>query len=268
MRRLLIILLIAAAPSVLAEAACEQCHAEAASAMTGTPHGEASCGACHGDAAGHPGAGALMSFTDEAADQRSAACEGCHRDARSAAINNPHAQSGLACNDCHQAHGPAPEPAPVAGFPQLPASSAGCYGCHEDTFAQFALSERHRLDEGAISCTSCHDPHGAEPHGRLGGFDQSSCGECHANTGGPFVFEHAASRVEGCGACHEPHGSPNRHLLNYQRVAELCFECHATVPQFHSGFSPVAPPRFDTNTVCTNCHVAIHGSNLDRNLLR
>ena len=82
------------------------------------------------------------------------------------------------------------------------------------------------------------------------------------------MFEHAASKVDGCTACHTPHGGPNRHMLNHQQVGELCYSCHAAVPQFHLGFSPVGAARFDEKTVCTNCHVTIHGSNLDRLFLR
>jgi predicted CXXCH cytochrome family protein len=102
----------------------------------------------------------------------------------------------------------------------------------------------------------------------LGGFKQSQCADCHPDTEGPFVFEHPVSRVDGCVACHEPHGSPNRHMLKIQDVGALCYTCHAEVPQFHTGFSPVAPPRFNEQTVCTNCHVTIHGSNLDPLFLR
>ena len=58
--------------------------------------------------------------------------------------------------------------------------------------------------------------------------------------------------LEGCGSCHEPHGSANRHLLLYQQVAQLCYQCHAVTPASH-----VQPSYRD----CTRCHTAIHGSN-------
>jgi predicted CXXCH cytochrome family protein len=79
--------------------------------------------------------------------------------------------------------------------------------------------------------------------------------KCHAAKGSPFVFEHASGFVEGCTACHHPHGSPNRYMLSFQSIGELCYSCHGVVPSFHS--------RFNADTVCTNCHYAIHGSNLD-----
>lgn len=53
-----------------------------------------------------------------------------------------------------------------------------------------------------------------------------------------------------------------------QDTGALCLTCHSAMPQFHVGFAPNTPSRFDTLTQCTNCHVEIHGSNLDRNFLK
>ncbi len=214
----------------------------------------------------------MLAFDDEPGATINAACASCHEDAHSARPN-PHSQAGLACTDCHRIHPsnaaetklPAGLP---AGFDRVDAASATCFECHQEAFSQFAFNERHRLQEGSVSCTSCHDPHGPASSSHLGAFGQRVCAECHADADGPFVFEHGASRVDGCGACHEPHGSPNRHMLTHQQVGELCYSCHAVVPQFHLGFGPGGPPRFDEGTVCTNCHVTIHGSNLDPAFLR
>jgi DmsE family decaheme c-type cytochrome len=258
---------------------CAACHGELVADFHGTPHGarteddEASgCRSCHGDPATHLAApaepGSLLAFDDEPSATINAACGSCHADAHTARAN-PHSQAGLACTDCHSIHpSSAAEIALPAEFDRVDAASATCFECHQETFSQFSFNERHRLQEGSVSCTSCHDPHAPASSGHLGAFGQRVCAECHAAVDGPFVFEHDASRVEGCGACHEPHGSPNRHMLTHQQVGELCYSCHAIVPQFHLGFSPAGPPRFDEGTVCTNCHATIHGSNLDPAFLR
>lgn len=257
--------------ALAAEPPCAACHRETAEAFASNVHGatgDGSCTTCHGDGIGHPGTpNAVRTFDDEPPAERSAPCKGCHRNIHPPTTSNAHDQAGVSCSDCHMVHDTSPPLRPT-GFERMPSSSAVCFECHEDTFAQFAFSERHRLAEGSVSCTSCHDPHGPDKRRHLAGFKQSECATCHADAEGPFVFEHAASRVEGCSSCHVAHGSPNRHLLTHQRVGELCYSCHALVPQFHLGFSPVGAPRFDENTVCTNCHVTIHGSNLDRNFLR
>lgn len=261
---------------------CRACHADVAA--EGYPHfqdakGEAnSCTNCHINAAGHPGsadeqargqgqAQPIMGFRTESAADRSAVCAGCHQDQHPGTGPAAHGSAGVACSDCHRAHDDGTAAPMPAGFDRIDAASATCVSCHEGVFSRFAFNERHRLAEGSISCVSCHDPH-AGVSAKLGGFADHTCSGCHAHTAGPFVFEHAASRVEGCAACHEPHGGPNRFLLTYQQEGELCYSCHAMVPQFHTGFGPGGPPRFGPDTVCTACHASIHGSNFDRNFLR
>jgi DmsE family decaheme c-type cytochrome len=238
---------------------------------------EIGCLNCHGDVsehiAGGGGRGTAFAFRDEPAPARNDACLGCHRNTHPTFDRSMHARAGLACTDCHSQHQGAAtallrEPAVPADIAALGAVTRVCFGCHAGPFAEAALNERHRLRDGALDCTSCHDPHAPMSRPSLGGFKQAQCAGCHADKGGPFVFEHPASRTEGCTACHSAHGSPNRHMLAHQRVGELCFSCHAAVPQFHAGFSPTTPPRFGLDTQCTSCHSAIHGSNFNPFFLR
>lgn len=239
------------------------------------------CLACHESVAEHIGAGGgpgnVFAFRAESPLAQNEVCLGCHADTHPDFDRSPHGLAGLACSDCHEQHGSsglprpallqAPESARLA-LDNRGAESRICANCHGDVLTEFAFNEHHRLREGVLECTSCHDPHAPQTRSLLGGFKQQQCLDCHRDKGGPFVFEHAASRVEGCTACHSPHGSPNRHMLTHQRVAEMCFSCHAAVPQFHIGFAPGAPPRFGLDTQCTNCHSAIHGSNLHPAFLR
>ena len=265
------------APALIAaDAPCAACHAGAAESHASTPHGKAgvACSSCHGDGQAHlaaPNASTIRTFTSEPAAEQNKACEGCHTSAHGAQPD-AHTAAGITCASCHGVHAQKKSLLKLAQLPaefaRLPEGSSLCFDCHQGTFAQFAFNERHRLAEGVVECTSCHDPHNPRLGMELGGFKQSVCSDCHADVEGPFVFEHAASRVDGCAACHEPHGSPNRHMLNIQEVGALCYSCHADVPQFHIGFAPAGPPRFDESTVCTNCHVTIHGSNIDRLFLR
>jgi len=250
---------------------CSACHAQATEAFEHSSHSHAACTDCHGDPAEHlraPGTpGSILAFDAAPAETINAACGGCHKDKHGPGATI-HERAGLACTNCHSLHHERVSRPLPAEFGAVDANSAIFLGCHQDNLAQFAFNERHRLAEGALSCTSCHDPHAARSSAQLGSAKSQMCKECHARNSGPFVFEHPASTVDGCTACHEPHGSPNRHMLNHQRVGELCFSCHAMVPQFHLGSSPASAPRFDENTVCTNCHSAIHGSNLDLHFLR
>ena len=71
---------------------------------------------------------------------------------------------------------------------------------------------------------------------------------------GDVPLLYAAVLAEGCVRCHVPHGGTDRHLLRSQQVAQLCYECHTVTPADH------IQPSFRQ---CTNCHVGIHGSNVD-----
>jgi len=76
------------------------------------------------------------------------------------------------------------------------------------------------------------------------------------------VFEHEVVAVEGCTTCHSPHGSVNRHLLAYQRVGDLCLQCHPGQPFFHVAVDESGRRTTAIND-CTRCHTEIHGSNND-----
>jgi DmsE family decaheme c-type cytochrome len=280
----------AASDAPLTERLCNACHRDKFEASGRNAHialfspesqqrtGHAiGCTNCHGDVSRHisagGGRGTVFAFRTEPVSERNEVCLGCHRASHPTFDRSPHARAGLACTNCHSQHaGGSTALLRAPDVPQelapLGAASRLCFDCHSAPFAELALNEHHRLREGALECTSCHDPHAPATRSLLGGFKQQQCADCHADKSGPFVFEHAASRTEGCTACHTPHGSPNRHLLAHQRIAELCLTCHAAVPQFHAGFNAAAPPRFGLDTQCTSCHSAIHGSNFHPFFLR
>jgi len=234
------------------------------------------CAACHGEPKerhkepGEPGCTVdVFSFLPaDPPNAKAQRCLTCHSTDHPGFALSPHARAGLDCTTCHAIHEDNPGRWPLqrevtvydGSALQSEAPGATCVGCHTDVFAEFEQNERHRLHEGILVCTDCHDPHRRQERLALGGFKQDACAKCHRDRGGPFLFEHDAQRVEGCVACHSPHGSPNRHLLAFQHVAELCFSCHVAVPGFHASYT--------LDSQCTNCHSSIHGSNLDSRFLK
>lgn len=274
-------------------ATCALCHQDQADPFDGNPHAVldaragagpvsegGSCASCHLDAVDHVeaggGRGNILAFGDDHSRRAgSEACLACHTQTHPRYFGSEHAQAGLSCADCHRVHQPGYDQSALLELTDLLASadpaarldpaSALCMQCHADTSAEFDMNERHRLEEGSLGCTSCHDPHDRWAGARLGGAAQEqTCLQCHTSMGGPFIFEHDASRVEGCTACHAAHGSPNRHMLSFQDQGQLCYSCHVEMPGFHLG----SPVRFGQDANCTNCHSAIHGSNFDRFFLR
>jgi DmsE family decaheme c-type cytochrome len=128
-----------------------------------------------------------------------------------------------------------------------------------------------------MSCVDCHNPHGNALPGttRAAAGAEPGCFSCHSDKRGPFTFEHAPVRFEGCAGCHEPHGSQNPRMLTRADVRFVCLECHANLPSQTTEKTAlgVVPPAFhDLRTAryqnCTVCHQKIHGSNVNRDLLR
>lgn len=278
-------------------AVCRICHPDVWQNFFRNPHYKslalanekperAGCEGCHGPAKQHvqasggkttiPAAFSLLE-PQQVLDN----CLKCHgRDIGRVDIRrSPHSQAGVACNRCHSIH-----KSPVAKFLLARQQREVCYGCHANIRAQFAMPFKHRVNEGFINCTDCHNPHGTPaPTWRMGlrprmvaqalG-NEESCLKCHSDKRGPFAFEHPAVRVEGCESCHQPHGSANAKLLRRPAVFTLCLECHSGGGNFGrqgDGITLQSPshdmrsPRYQN---CTSCHVRIHGSNSDRLFLR
>jgi DmsE family decaheme c-type cytochrome len=250
---------------------CAECHEEHVAASKAKPHSvldtkklwleghTSSCTSCHGDVKDHleeGGAETVFSFKEtDPVMEKTNRCLACHKTDNARFFASPHGKSAMDCTSCHTVHGKKMH-APLLAQP----AKKLCASCHEDVYAQFMLNERHRLQEGILSCASCHDPHEPATRERLGGFKQEACFKCHADKQGPFLYEHGSVRVEGCTSCHEVHGSANRHMLNIQNVAELCYSCHSVVPGWHS--------RFEPTTNCTVCHSTIHGSNFSDKFIK
>ncbi len=217
-----------------------------------------SCAKCHGDPTQHLEAGGgtdtIFSFKESGIAQTKAQkCLSCHAGTRARFFASPHGKAAMDCTNCHD------DLMKKASIRKRPSDI--CVTCHSDVDAKFQMNERHRLQEGILECTTCHDQHAPDSRERLGGFKHQACMQCHTDKGGPFLYEHGASRIEGCQACHEVHGSPNRHLLVQQSVSDLCFSCHMTAVSWHA--------RFNSQTTnCTVCHSTIHGSNLDKRFLK
>jgi DmsE family decaheme c-type cytochrome len=275
---------------------CGVCHVELGKAFYKNPHFQSvasgketpdktGCEGCHGPGGNHAqaggGAATIRSFANMAPAQIIDTCLTCHaKDFSRANIRrSAHTEADVVCTNCHSIHG-----STQSRFLLAKKQKDLCYGCHTDVRAQFSMPVKHRVNEGAIECSDCHNPHGSfAPSWRTGTGarlvtashdNEEPCLKCHVDKRGPFTFEHGSVRVEGCMGCHVAHGSTNAKLLKRPVVFTVCLECHNGAGTYgrenlgiftQSRSHNMLDPKFQQ---CTLCHVRIHGSNADARFLR
>jgi DmsE family decaheme c-type cytochrome len=237
------------------------------------------CESCHGPGAKHAESVSPADIRNPGklpAIQTDQICLKCHvnEPTHVGRLESSHAKNDVSCTACHKVHANGP----LGLVKRTPTDINGqCSSCHLSERAQFNKPYHHRLPEEAMSCTDCHNPHGSIRRAMLQIYDgnEPGCLKCHGDKRGPFTFEHAPVRFEGCQSCHEPHGSTNPRMLTRQEVRFTCLQCHANLPsQLNTNAKMgVVPPAFHNLTLplyqnCTVCHQKVHGSYVDRNLLR
>lgn len=241
---------------------CAQCHADLFKTYRRTQHSlrDVECEQCHGAGSLHLAAGGyskeskdkIVSFKDRTPEEANGACLSCH--AKSDYVRNwfssAHQAQDIKCADCHTIHSQVQAEGRPPAFRR--AQNQKCLSCHRKQEAQADLPYHHPIREGKISCADCHDPHGGSSGNHLNAANGNElCLSCHAEYQGPFSFQHPPV-TEDCQKCHSPHGSPNQNLLTLSQPA-LCLQCHSA---HHNGASLPLVDR------CTNCHNAIHGSDI------
>ncbi|HCC58887.1 MAG TPA: hypothetical protein DEQ47_16825 [Solibacterales bacterium] len=285
-----------APPDYVGSVACKGCHPDVWLKFYKNPHFQSiasgrepaertGCEGCHGPGRahveGHGDKSKIIAYSQLRPGQILDSCLTCHaaQMPRANIRNSAHTQANVVCTNCHSIH--------KSNQPKFLLANIQrevCYGCHATVRAQFEMPVKHRVNEGVIQCTDCHNPHGSfAPTWRMGARprlmeqamgNEEPCLKCHSDKRGPFVFEHAAVRMDGCETCHNPHGSMNAKLLKRPVVWTLCLECHNGAGNFgraamgvpaQSRTHNMFDPRFQR---CTTCHVRIHGSNSDPTFLR
>lgn len=277
---------------------CLACHTAIAQSFNRNPHFESvakggrqppadtGCEGCHGPGSAHIAGGgnpaAIIRFDRLAPSAVLDRCLSCHADdlGKMRIRRSSHSTGEISCVSCHSVHGSS-EIGPLLATREVEL----CYTCHIEVRAQFNLPFKHRVNEGSMKCSDCHNPHGAPEATwaaagsrnmvRHAAGNDIVCVGCHTDKRGPFVYEHAPIRVEGCATCHNPHGSTNARLLTRPAAFTMCLECHNGVSEFGTrldgvpnptvGFHNLANAQFQN---CVVCHSRIHGSNSDRLLRR
>jgi len=252
---------------------CRGCHEEVYTKnFEGTPHfsltksGKHGCEDCHGPGSAHVEGGGdttkIISFKALSSEGANKICLKCHSASSEQAnfMRSTHASSDVGCTTCHSPHHSKIQRSLLRdNQPQL------CFGCHAIQSAEFSRPYRHRVKEGLIQCSDCHNVHGSQlmRQVRTTPTQDQICVRCHTDTRGPFVYEHLPVKTEGCVSCHTPHGSTNPRLLRVSQINVLCLQCHTLALSSVPSAPPVGPPHNQAGKyqACTMCHAFIHGSN-------
>ena len=255
---------------------CKTCHEDIFKSFETTPHWKTTlskkgpewqgCESCHGPGAEHVAGGGdkskIFIFKDATAEQVSKRCLGCHEYGEEHANfgRSQHNLNKVSCIACHSPHhAKEPENLLTEKQPEL------CFSCHTETKKDFFMPFRHRVEQGLVQCTDCHNEHGGflTKQLRATAAQDQVCFKCHTDKAGPFAFEHEPVKTEGCVACHSPHGSSNPRLLKRSQINLLCLECHTLTVDSSAPAAPSFHNQSQKYQACTLCHTQIHGSNTD-----
>lgn len=233
-----------------------------------TPFAKKGCETCHGRGETHAlsegekfdGLTVYGRHSKVSPEEQNQHCLDCHQDTgRMHWQGSAHESADLRCTSCHLIHQP-------DGVLQKAKESDVCTGCHTKVRADMHKASAHPIRQGLVTCTDCHNAHGAAGPSALGRLTvNQACYHCHAEKRGPFLWEHEPV-TEECTSCHTPHGSNNPALL-VRRPPLLCQECHQ-VQSGHANTELDWPPeaagikgRLMLGANCMNCHSQVHGSN-------
>jgi DmsE family decaheme c-type cytochrome len=230
------------------------------------------CASCHGESEAHtrklpdsetrvkPDIWFTTKTTTAAVDQNRT-CLTCHQGGKRIHWqSSAHATRDVPCTACHQVH-VSHDPVRVKAR-----QSETCYACHKEQRVQASQPFHHPINEGKVTCSDCHNPHGsAGPAMVARDSINATCYTCHSEKRGPFVRNHQPVQ-ENCALCHSPHGTTHASLLKMPSPF-LCQQCHE--PLTHEGTIPgnVGGAGTGVNRAillargCSNCHTSVHGTN-------
>ncbi len=261
---------------------CQGCHQDIYAGFLATSHGRAvadqavvgphvGCEACHGPGSLHveaggdaqnPGFATVRDFSKMPAGKATGVCLTCHRtgDQFSWTLSS-HARDDVSCVRCHSVHySKDPDKRLLLAVPSV---NDLCLQCHRTKGLGMSRFSHMPLTEGAMTCASCHNPHGTPADKMIRAPSVNElCESCHADKRGPYLWEHAPVR-EGCLTCHNPHGSQNDKMLE-SRLPFLCQRCHGATRHPSTAYDNsrlVSKSNRLINRSCVNCHSQIHGSN-------
>ena len=159
----------AAAPGdFVGQETCATCHEEVTKGFASNPHTKiaemhgksgVTCEGCHGAGKAHVDGGGdvtkIFNPAKASAKEIDARCLSCHQGQHANFERTAHGENNVSCVSCHSVHqSKTAEKLLKVEQPKL------CFQCHADTKSQFNMPFHHKVEEGLMKCTDCHDAHG------------------------------------------------------------------------------------------------------------
>src|SRR5580693_3687617 len=147
---------------------CKTCHEEIYDSWAKTPHWKSTidtkggpshqgCEGCHGPGADHVAGGdktKIFIFEKASTKEINSRCMSCHAGGTQHmnAVNSVHTQNNVSC-----------------------------ISCHSQQRSQFQMPFHHRVNEGLVGCSDCHNPHGTvgPKQVRTSATQDAVCFGCH-----------------------------------------------------------------------------------------
>jgi Flp pilus assembly protein TadD len=152
------------------------------------------CSACHGDATAHlaaNGHGPIVNPTKLTPARRDSVCLQCHLEGNAAIYRPGKSLTAFRAGEDLSDY--------VNYFVKEGAEAGG--GRAASQYEALLRSKCKMASGDALTCTTCHDPHGSPPESERVSFYRQKCLTCH--TGEQFAVKHHPEQQD-CAVCHMP----------------------------------------------------------------
>jgi octaheme c-type cytochrome (tetrathionate reductase family) len=154
-------------------------------------------------------------------------CAECHEENHASWMESAHGENGVGCVACHTMEGDAgagdgPSEHPAIAY-EVNKDATLCGTCHLDEMHDWQHSGHAAVEDDAIACVDCHQPHTQQQ--RINNGNTTSCENCHEDEAHDMPGSTHALSDMSCLDCHKNTEMNTGHVFNVG--SDTCISCHA-----------------------------------------